>query len=72
MSEQNKDSVSMVAKDTFHSSQTGTVPARGTFETHRAHADDLIKRGLAEEQAAKKAPEPANKKAPDPVNKARK
>lgn len=75
MAEQDKtDEVSLVAKDSFHSSQTGTVPANKAFTTHRAHADDLIRRGLAVEdggQAEKKAPEPQNKLAPAVRNKAR-
>lgn len=78
MSDDNKtEGVQLVALDSFHSSQTGTVPARAPFETHRAHADELIKRGLAAEatdapaRSEKKAPEAENKKAPTPSNKAK-
>jgi hypothetical protein len=82
MDEQTKEegAVQLVAVDSFHTSQTGTVPARAKFETHRAHADDLIKRGLATELGEKQsepaenkqAPEPENKKAAKPENKAKK
>lgn len=66
--------VKMRALDSFHSSPTGTVAARATFETHRAHADDLMKRGLAveDEGEQKSAPEPENKMAPTSDNKQRK
>ena len=40
--------VKMRATDTFHSSPTGTVVGGDEFETHKAHADELQKRGLAE------------------------
>lgn len=52
---QKSDTVKLIAKDSFHTSQTGTVPARAAFETHRAHADELVKRGLAEQSSAKGA-----------------
>lgn len=72
--------VQLVAVDSFHTSQTGTVPARASFQTHRSHADELIKRRLATESdvkkatpaEVKKAPEAENKKAADPANKAKK
>lgn len=66
------DSVKLKALDSFHSSPTGTVHAHAVFETHKAHADDLIKRGMAVEAEAKKAPETENKMAKEPANKAKK
>ena len=41
--------VKLTALESFHSSPTGMVAARAPFETHWAHADELIARGLAEE-----------------------
>lgn len=66
------ENVKLRAVDSFHSGPTGMVHARAEFETHRAHADDLIKKGLAVESGAKKAPEPENKMAKESVNKAAK
>jgi hypothetical protein len=74
------ENVKLKALDSFHSSPTGTVPARGEFSTHRAHADELIAKGLAVElvsdgvlvapppRAIRRARDPQNKKAPDPQN----
>lgn len=71
MDDQTKEEggVQLVAVDSFHTSQTGTVPARAKFETHRSHADDLIKRGLAKEADAKQAAPAENKQAPELDNK---
>ena len=63
------DSVELKAVDSFHTTQTGTVPAGAEFQTHSAHADELIKRGLAVERGERKAPEPDNKMSAEPANK---
>lgn len=63
------ENVKLKALDSFHSGPTGMVHARAVFETHKAHADDLIKRGVAVEVETKKAAEPEAKKAPEPQNK---
>ena len=66
---QDASAVQLVAVDSFHSSQTGSVAARAKFETHRAHADELIKRGLAAEVEARRAAPPSNKMAKSAQNK---
>jgi len=65
------DEVNMKAKDSFHSSPTGMIHANNEFTTHRAHADDLIGKGLAVEIGEKKAPAVSNKKAPELKNKSK-
>ena len=68
--------VKLIAKDSFHTSSTGTVDARKEFETTKSHAEELVKRGLAEEpqaeSEAKSAPETENKMAPVSENRAAK
>lgn len=41
--------VTLKARDTFHTSQTGTVHARSVFTAPAALGDALLARGLAEE-----------------------
>lgn len=50
--------VNLTALESFHSSPIGMVAARTGFETHRAHADELIARGLAVEVQPEKAAVP--------------
>lgn len=66
------ETVKLKALDSFHSGPTGMVHARTVFETHKAHAEDLIKRGVAAVVESKKAAEVANKMAAQSENKAKK